>query len=76
MDLEASGKVTDIQVSPLFITTRKGKFKIKDLKSNIVLVRAGYGISENWDAFAHLGGADAEDDIERIYPDGATPDKF
>ena len=76
MDLEASGKVSDIQINPLFITTRKGKFKIKDLESNIVMVRAGYGISENWDAFVRLGGADAENDMERIYPDGATPDEF
>jgi hypothetical protein len=76
MDLEASGNVTDIQLAPLFVTTRKGRFKIKDLASNIIMGRVSYGISDNWDAFARVGVADAEDEIERIYPGGATPDVF
>jgi opacity protein-like surface antigen len=76
MDLEAVGNITEIQVDPEFITVRKGKHNIKDLKSNIVMCRVGYGINENWDAFVRLGVADAKSDIERIYPDGATPEEY
>jgi opacity protein-like surface antigen len=76
MDLEAVGKVTDIQVSPEFITVRKGQHNIDNLKSNIVLGRAGYGINDNWDAFVRLGVVNAKGDIERIFPDNATPDKY
>jgi hypothetical protein len=76
MDLEAFGKVRDIQVDPEFVTVRKDKHNIKNLKSNIILGRVGYGINDNWDAFVRLGVVDAKDDIERIYTDGATPDKY
>ena len=75
MDLEASG--TDKQITyvtgldPDPATPRRGKYKIKDLKSNIVLGRVSYGISDNWDAFLRLGVADAECDIDQTYPDGA-----
>ena len=76
MDLEAVGEVTDIIVDPIFVTTRKDKHNINDLKSNIVMGRAGYGINDNWDAFVRLGLADAKGDIERIFPDNAAPDKY
>ena len=75
MDLEASG--TDKQITyvpgldPYPATPRRGKYNIKDLKSNIVLGRVSYGISDNWDAFLRLGVADAECDIDQTYPDGA-----
>jgi hypothetical protein len=72
MDLEASGTDKNIEHIPsLHITTTTGKYKIKDLKSNIVLGRVSYGISDNWDAFLRLGAADAKCDIEQTYPDGA-----
>lgn len=70
MDLEASGTDINIEYIPsLHITTRKGKYNIKDLKSNIVMGRAGYGIHDNWDAFVRLGVADAKGDIEQTFPD-------
>ena len=67
MDLESFGIDKDIQYEPTFITTRKGKHKINDLKSNIVLGRVSYGISDGWDAFLRLGVADAEGDIEQTF---------
>jgi len=75
MDLEADGDVTDVYPDIDFTTARRVKHNINDLKSNIVMVRAGYGINDSWDAFVRLGLADAKDDIEQTYPDGAK-DKF
>jgi opacity protein-like surface antigen len=70
MDLEAVGKVKEIW--PLIEFETEGKHNINNLKSNIIMSRAGYGINDNWDAFVCLGMADVKSDIERIYPDGAT----
>jgi len=68
MDLESFGTDIDIQYVPVLdIATRKGKHNINDLKSNIVLGRVSYGISDNWDAFLRLGIADAEGDIEQTF---------
>ena len=72
MDLEASGEITDIQVAPLFVQVEDGEHEIQDLESNVVLCQMGYGLSDDWDVFLRLGVADAEDEIERIYADGAT----
>ena len=74
MDLEAVGNVTD--TTDGFVTTRKGKHNINDLELNIIMARAGYGINDNWDAFVRLGLADAQGDIDRIYPDGAPTDEY
>ncbi len=74
MDLEAIGNVID--TTDGFVTIRKGKHNINDLKSNIVMAKAGYGINDDWDAFVRLGLADAKGDIDRIFPDGATPDNY
>jgi len=75
MDLEASGTDREIDYTPgqdpFIVSPEGGKYKIKDLKSNIVLGRVSYGISDNWDAFLRLGVADAECDIDQTYPDGA-----
>jgi hypothetical protein len=75
MDLEAVSNVKENWENG-FEQVRRVKHNINDLKSNIVLGRAGYGINDNWDAFVRLGVIDAKDDIEQIYPDGATPDKY
>lgn len=79
MDLEASVKVTEIDIIPGqddFTIIRKYKHNIEDLKSNIIMGRVGYGINDNWDAFVRLGLADAKCDIEYIYPDTAIPDEY
>jgi hypothetical protein len=78
MDLEASGNVTEIDIIPdveNYTAIRKVKHNIDNLKSNIVMARAGYGINDNWDSFVRLGLADAKGNIEQIYPDEAR-DKF
>jgi hypothetical protein len=71
MDLEADGDVTDVYPDFDFVATRKVKHNINDLKSNIIMARAGYGINDSWDAFVRIGLADAKDDIDQTYPDGA-----
>jgi hypothetical protein len=78
MDLEATGDVTEIDIIPdveNYTAIRKVKHNIDNLKSNIVMARAGYGINDNWDSFVRLGLADAKGNIEQIYPDEAR-DKF
>ena len=80
MDLEASGTNNEIHYQPgqdpFIVSPREGKFNIEDLKSNIVLGRVSYGISDNWDAFLRLGVADAECDIEQTYADGGDPHQY
>jgi opacity protein-like surface antigen len=75
LDLEATGNITETDI-PFDPVTRRVKYKINDLKSNIVMARAGYGINDSWDAFVRLGLADAKDDIEQTYPDAAPTDTF
>ncbi len=70
MDLEATGDVTEIWAIPGGPFFEKVKHNINDLKSNIVLARAGYGINDNWDAFVRVGVVDAKDEIEQTYDDG------
>jgi len=80
MDLEATSTITETILHegdpPAVASPRKAVQKIKDFKSNIVMGRVGYGISENWDAFVRLGIADGDSDIDQTYPDGAATDKF
>jgi len=77
MDLEASSKINETIMTdpPAVADPRKVKHKIKDLKSNIVMGRVGYGFSDNWDAFVRLGIADGDGDIDQTYADGVT-EKF
>ncbi|MHC4437883.1 MAG: hypothetical protein ACYS3S_11025 [Planctomycetota bacterium] len=77
-DLEVVSKLTETNITadPPLSVTRKGKLNISDLKSHIILGRVGYGISDNWDGFVHVGAADADGDLERTYSDGTSPDKY
>jgi hypothetical protein len=78
MDLEATGDITETQIDPPnpdFVSVEKVKHNINDIKSNIVMVRAGYGINDDWDAFVRVGVVDAQADIEQIHSDGAE-DKY
>ena len=76
MDLEASSRMVTTQMDdPPFVYPNKVKHEIEDMKSNIILARVGYGISENWDAFVRLGMADGEAEIEQTYSNGDT-EKF
>jgi len=74
MDLEAIGDVTEIWSIPGGPFVEKVKHNINDLKSNIVMVRTGYGINDDWDAFARVGVVDAQADIEQVHSDGAKDD--
>ena len=76
MDLEAFGTYRNIEHIPEdFIRTDKGEFNINDLKSNVILGRVSYGVSDNWEAFLRLGAADAECDIEQTFTN-APPFEF
>ena len=77
MDLEAVGTVSEIIVDPPdVIPPIKGRHNIEDLKSNIIMARAGYGINDDWDAFVRLGMVDVQGDIELILPESAPPDEY
>ena len=76
MDLEATGTDIDIVTNSVFpetnwIATRKGKYEINDFKSNVILGRLGYGISDSWDAFVRLGAVDGQCDLDQTFSDGA-----
>jgi len=77
MDLEAVGTGSEIIADPLNVNEHieKRKHNIDNLQSNILMVRAGYGLNDNWDAFLRLGMADAKGDIEQI-PDNAPPYEY
>jgi hypothetical protein len=76
MDLDAVGRVTETMPEFDFVIARKDKHNVNDLKSNIIMGKAGYGINDNWDAFVRLGLADAKGGIEHIFPDNAAPDEY
>jgi hypothetical protein len=77
MDLEAVGIVSEIIVDPLdVLPSVKYEHNIDNLKSNILMVSVGYGLSDNWDAFVRLGLADAKGDIEQTFPDNAPPNEY
>ena len=77
MELDAVGTVSEIIVDPLdVLPSVKHKHLIENLKSNILMVRAGYGLNDNWDAFVCLGLADAKGDIEHVFPDNSTPHEY
>ena len=75
MDLEASSTINETQIGQPDLDPYDVKHKINDLKSNIVMGRVGYGVSDNWDAFVRLGIADGDGDIDQTYADGVT-EKF
>lgn len=76
MDLDAVGNVTETMPEFGSVISRKDKHNVDDLKSNIIMIKAGYGINDNWDTFVRLGLADVEGDLEHIFPDNATPDEY
>jgi hypothetical protein len=77
MDLDARGKgreTTDSGVtwSPLAYD----KHEIEDLATNIVLGSLGFGVSDSWDVFVSVGGADAGDDITEELPGGTVGNRY
>ena len=76
MDLDAIGKVTETMPEFDSVISRKDKHNIDDLKSNVIMIKAGYGINDNWETFVRLGLADVKGDLEHIFPDNAVPDDY
>lgn len=77
MDLEADGTISEIIVEPLdVLPSVEYKHNIDNLKSNILMVKLGYGLNDSWDAFLRLGIADAKGDIEYLFPDNASPFEY
>ncbi|MHC4557864.1 MAG: hypothetical protein ACYTFW_16525 [Planctomycetota bacterium] len=62
MDLETWGTVYETWAG-IPIASDYSNCELEGLKSNIVLGRVGYGISDTWDIFVRLGIADAEGKI-------------
>jgi hypothetical protein len=59
-DIDASGPVTAVFVEE---TSYTQNFTLSDLETNMIFGNFAYGINTNWDVFARLGVADAQDDI-------------
>jgi hypothetical protein len=58
MDLTHSGSYSwFVDIGPGFSDTVPFKYEVKNNKMNKAYMNVGYGITENWDAFLRLGGA-------------------
>jgi opacity protein-like surface antigen len=71
MDLEAFGSV-QIWENGILQTPAFRKYKIENLKSNMIMGRLGTGLWDNWDIFVRLGVADSQGDISETLANG-TP---
>ena len=58
--------------------TKYNQFEIKDLKSNIIFGRLGYGIGDTWEIFARVGVSDAKGDltVSSVGTDGPASTDF
>lgn len=74
MDLEAFGsvKVYNLADPPLLQSSEFRKYKIENLKSNMIMGRLGTGLWDNWDVFLRLGVSNAKGDVSEILANG-TP---
>ncbi len=75
MDLDAHGRGRENQGAG-FAAPALDKHEIESLTTNMVLVSLGFGISDSWDAFVSVGGADATDDITEELASGADGNKY
>jgi hypothetical protein len=74
MDLELDGKVYE-KVGMTWVGDYT-EYKIKALRSNMLLGSVDYGIYDNWDAFVHIGVTDAKDEIEESLVCGASGNRY
>ena len=72
MDLDARGKGRENPGTGIWSNLAYDKYEIEDLATNIVLGTLSFGVSDSWDVFVSVGGADAEDDITEDLPGGAV----
>jgi len=75
MDLDLSGKVRE-NLGSGWLTADYTKYKIKNLTSNTFLGILGYGVRDNWDAFVHIGAADAKDEIAETLGCGRPGNRY
>lgn len=62
MDLRAFGTITEA-VPGLFVDSFAQLADVEDLTSNMFFGTIAFGICDNWDVFARVGAADAQDDV-------------
>ncbi|MHC4566495.1 MAG: hypothetical protein ACYTE3_12135, partial [Planctomycetota bacterium] len=75
MDLEANGKGQEDQGFG-FAPISLDKHDIENLTTNMVLASLGFGVSDSWDVFISVGGADATDDITEELASGPDGNKY
>jgi hypothetical protein len=49
------------------------QFEIKDLKSNLIFAKLGYGLGDTWDIFARVGISDASGDLDVLSTNSDGP---
>ena len=76
MDLEAHGKGRESQGRGIFAPFARDKHNIENLTTNMVLGSLGFGVSDSWDVFVSVGGADAGDDITEELASGTDGNKY
>src|SRR4030042_5286900 len=76
MDLKAFGTIKTLEQGAPSWESDFRKYKIENLKSNMIMGRLSAGLSENWDFFLRLGVTDAQADITAINSDDTDGDKF
>ena len=76
MDLETRGKGQQDPGSGTFGAVSFDEHEIENLTTNMILGSLGFGVSDTWDVFVSVGGADAEDDITEILPSGAVDNRY
>ena len=80
MDLEANGKGQEIKTpqgfAPIVGPVERDRHKIESLTTNMVLASLGFGVSDSWDVFVSVGGADATDDITEEFASGGDGNKY
>lgn len=74
MDLEVRGKGRESQGGSFVVGL--DRHDIEDLTTNMVLGSLGFGVSDSWDVFVSVGGADAEDDITGELAGGAVGNQY
>lgn len=75
MDLEAHGEGRENQGAG-FAAVALDRHDIESLTTNMVLGSLGFGVSDSWDVFVAVGGADAKDDITEELASGADGNKY
>ncbi|MHC4434043.1 MAG: hypothetical protein ACYTBS_19545 [Planctomycetota bacterium] len=75
MDLEARGKGQENQGAG-FAAPAFDEHDIEDLTTSMILGTLGFGVSDSWDVFVSVGGADAQDDITGELPGGTVGNRY